>query len=105
MLYNTVQKVHKTFQVICSPPSILHFYVTAQNHAFRKTSSEVNAHLGTILQFSQEQHVFVKHHISSKELFLDSFGESFYVKFWTDKRTDRQTPVKQYAPQSFDAGA
>ena len=37
---------------------------------------------------------------------------SFHVKFvqrqndgQTDRRTDRQTTVKQYAPRSFDAGA
>ena len=40
-----------------------------------------------------------------REMFLDSFGRemlSFNIKFltdrWTDRKTDKRTPVKQYAP-------
>ena len=30
---------------------------------------------------------------------------SFLVKFWTDRKTDRRTLVKQYAPALIDVGA
>ena len=29
---------------------------------------------------------------------------SFYVKFWTDRNTDRRTPIKQYAPDLLMLG-